>query len=140
MQPLVFSLFIYTFIINIVMAENYKPKTAINGSGLVIPRMVSLNKSLVFMRSGPGYKYPVLFEFKKKKYPVKVIAEFNIWRKVSTFNNITGWVHTKLLSSFRTGIILKTTILRKNPSNQSTHIATLLPKLVVEINKCNILL
>ena len=127
-----------TFFTNYSIADNYKPKSSINGSGLKIPRMVSLKKSLVFMRSGPGLEYPIKFEFIKKKYPMKVVAEYYNWRQVITFNNIKGWIHTQLLSSVRTGLILKVTFLKKNPSNQSQSIAKLLPNLLIDIKVCNV--
>ena len=60
-----------------VYSENYVPKTNINGSGLKIPRIVSLKNSLTYMRSGPGKKYPIIYEIKKKGYPIKIVAEFN---------------------------------------------------------------
>ena len=64
---IILSFFLLTLILNDSLANNYEPKVAINGSGLKIPRMVSLNQSLVFMRSGPGLNYPIKFELRKKK-------------------------------------------------------------------------
>ena len=118
-------------------ADDYKTKTVINGSGLKIPRMVSLKKSLVFMRTGPGKEYPVKFEFKKIKYPFKIIAEYNNWRQVETFNNISGWIHTQLLSSLKTGLILKTTLLYQSPLKLVNPKAKLLPHLLVKIKNCD---
>jgi SH3-like domain-containing protein len=126
-----------TLILNDSLANNYEPKVAINGSGLKIPRMVSLNQSLVFMRSGPGLNYPIKFELRKKKYPMKIISEYYNWRQVVTYNNIKGWIATHLLSSVKTGLILKTTFLKISPSNQSLSKAKLLPQLLIEIKKCN---
>ena len=91
------------------LSNTKKSKVSINGSGLKIPRIVSLKNSLTYMRSGPGKEFPVKFELKQKGYPLKIIAEYNNWRKVITSNNISGWVHTQLLSSVRTGLITKTT-------------------------------
>ena len=132
---------ILLIIIFIISSENalskqIEPKVSINGSGLEIPRMVSLKKSLTYMRSGPGKEFPVKFEFKKKGYHLKIIAEYNNWRKVKTFNDITGWIHTQLLSSFRTGIITKTTYLKSMPANSGNSLAQLLPNLLINIKKC----
>ena len=125
----------------IVSPENALSKTnelkaSINGSGLKIPRMVSLKNSLTYMRSGPGKEFPVKFELKQKGYPLKVVAEFNNWRKVVTFSKISGWIHTQLLSSFRTGLITKTTFLKKIPSSSSNSLAKLLPNLLINVKKC----
>ena len=111
-------------------------KFSINGSGLEIPRIVSLKNSLTYMRTGPGKQFPVKFEFKQKGYPLKIIAEYHNWRKVITSNNISGWIHTQLLSSVRTGLITKTTFLKKIPSNSSNSLAKLLPNLLINIHFC----
>ena len=113
-----------------------KQKVSINGSGLEIPRMVSLKNSLTYMRSGPGKEFPVKYELKQKGYPLKIIAEYNNWRKVKTMNNISGWIHTQLLSSFRTGLITETTFLKTIPFNSGKFLAKLLPNLLINIKKC----
>ena len=118
------------------LTKTKEPKVSINGSGLAIPRIVSLKNSLAYMRSGPGKEFPVKFELKQKGYPLKIIAEYNNWRKVKTFNDITGWIHTQLLSSFRTGLITKTTFLKAMPSNSGNSLAQLLPNLLINIKNC----
>jgi len=133
----IFSLFFLIFFTNNTLANNYEPKVDINGNCLQIPRMVSLKQSRVFMRAGPGPNYPIKFEFRKKKYPMKIIAEYYHWRQVVTYDNIKGWIATHLLSSVKTGLILKTTFLKISPSNQSLSKAKLLPQLLIEIKKCN---
>ena len=130
---------IVSFIISseTALSKTKEPKFSINGSGLMIPRIVSLKNSLTFMRTGPGKEFPVKFELKQKGYPLKVVAEFNNWRKVITFGKISGWVHTQLLSSIRTGLITKTTLLKKIPTNSSNSLAKLLPNLLITIKKCD---
>ena len=118
------------------LSKTKETKVSINGSGLMIPRIVSLKNSLTYMRTGPGKEFPVKFELKQKGYPLKVVAEFNNWRKVITFSKISGWVHTQLLSSLRTGLITKTTFLKKIPSNSSNSLAKLLPNLLIKVRDC----
>jgi SH3-like domain-containing protein len=136
------SVFIFLFLViffsKVAHSENYVPKTNINGSGLKIPRIVSLKNSLTYMRSGPGTKYPIIFEIKQKGHPLKIISEFNNWRKVNTSDNLTGWIHTQMLSSFKTGIIIKTTLLKKTPSEKSQNEAKLLKNLLINIQKCEL--
>ncbi len=134
-----FSIFLLiNFIISSsnALSNTKEPKQSINGSGLKIPRIVSLKTSLTNMRSGPGKEFPIKFELKQKGHPLKIIAEYNNWRKVITFNNISGWVHTQLLSSVRTGLITKTTFLKKIPSKSSNSVAKLLPNLLIKIIMC----
>ncbi len=133
---LIFFIISLLFFIENALSNNKESRVSINGSGLKIPRIVSLKNSLTFMRSGPGKEFPVKFEFKKKGYPLKIIAEYNNWRKVTTFNNITGWMHTQLLSSVRMGLVTKTTLLKMTPSNSGDTLAKLLPNLLIKINKC----
>ena len=139
-KPIIlFSIFLmmsFLLLIENAFSNNKEPRVSINGSGLKIPRMISLKNSLTYMRSGPGKEFPVKFEFKKKGYPLKIIAEYNNWRKVTTFNNITGWMHTQLLSSVRTGLVTKTTMLKIIPSNSGNTLAKLLPNLLIKIKKC----
>ena len=118
------------------LSKTKEPKVSINGSGLMIPRVVSLKNSLTYMRTGPGKEFPVKFELKQKGYPLKVVAEFNNWRKVITFGKISGWIHTQLLSSIRTGLITKTTLLKKLPTNSSNSLAKLLPNLLITVKMC----
>ena len=118
------------------LSNKKEPRVSINGSGLKIPRIVSLKTSLTYMRSGPGKEFPIKFELKQKGHPLKIIAEYNNWRKVITSNDISGWVHTQLLSSVRTGLITKTTFLKKIPTNSSSSLAKLLPNLLINIKTC----
>ena len=129
-------LFIFCVCSKNSFAEKYIPKVSINGSGLDIPRMVSLKRVPVYMRTGTGSEYPIKYEYNKANYPMNIIGEFNNWRKVNTINNIKGWIHTSLLSSFKTGLILETTVLKTSPFDKSRSIAKLLPNLLVEIKVC----
>ncbi len=100
--------------------------------------MASLKKSLTYVRTGPGKEFPIKFEINQKGYPVKIIAEFNNWRKVKTKSNLSGWIHTQLLSSFKTGLIVSNTLLKKRPLDSSKELAKLLPDLLTNVKKCKI--
>ena len=134
----------FIFIINLIFysqptfSEIIKTKNSINGTGLKIPRIVSLKYALTFVRTGPGKEFPIKFEINKKGYPVKIIAEFNNWRKINTKNNLSGWIHTQLLSSFKTGLIITKTTLKTRPSDSSRNLAVLLPDLLINIKKCKL--
>ena len=132
----IFLVIIFMMSSNNVLSNTKEPRVSINGSGLKIPRIVSLKTSLTYMRSGPGKEFPIKFELKQKGHPLKIIAEYNNWRKVITSNDISGWVHTQLLSSVRTGLITKTTFLKKIPTNSSKSLAKLLPNLLINVIIC----
>ena len=99
---------------------------------------MSLKNSLTYMRSGPGKKYPIIFEIKQKGYPLTIVSEFNNWRRVINSNNLSGWIHTQMLSSFRTGVIIKNTLLKTRPSEKSKPKAKLLVNLLVNVKKCKL--
>ena len=88
------------------------------------------------MRTGPGKEFPIKSEINQKGYPVEIIAEFNNWRKIKTKSNLSGWIHTQLLSSFKTGLIVSNTLLKKRPLDSSKDLAKLLPDLLINIKKC----
>ncbi len=77
-----------------------------NETGLEIPRYVSLKSDDANIRVGPSKNYPIEIKFIKKNYPLKVLDEYEEWRKVEDFNRNIGWIHKSLISGIRTGIVL----------------------------------
>ena len=80
-------------------------KLVVQGSGLPVPRFVTLKSDTVNMRVGPGREYPLSWVYKKKNLPVKVIAEFDVWRKIIDHEGTTGWVHSQLVTLKRYALI-----------------------------------
>jgi len=79
---------------------------AARGSGLPVPRYVSLKSDRVNLRQGPGTDYPAAWVFRRAGMPVEVIQEFETWRKVRDADGTTGWVLGSLLSGRRTALVL----------------------------------
>ncbi|MET0407983.1 MAG: SH3 domain-containing protein, partial [Hyphomicrobium sp.] len=52
------------------------------GSGLPVPRFVSLKSDRVNLRNGPGTDYPTGWVYRRAGLPVEVIKEFETWRQV----------------------------------------------------------
>ena len=75
-------------------------------TGLEIPRYVSLKSDDSNIRVGPSKNYPIEIKYIKKNYPLKVLEEYEEWRKVEDFNRNIGWIHKSLITGTRTGIIL----------------------------------
>lgn len=59
--------------------------------------MVSVARSKVNMREGPGRKYTILWEL-GQGYPLRVIERKGNWLKVKDFENDSGWVLGKLVN------------------------------------------
>lgn len=70
-------------------------------SKLPLPRYASVKAGRANMRNGPSRQYPILWNYKYKHMPVRIVAEHENWRKVETFDGAVGWFHISLLSSVR---------------------------------------
>lgn len=75
------------------------------GSGLPLPRFVSLKSDKVNLRNGPGTDYPTSWVFRHAGLPLEVIKEFEGWRQVRDAEGTTGWVIQSFLSGRRTALI-----------------------------------
>jgi len=78
-----------------------------SGTGLPIPRFVSLRTDEANVRTGPGMQYPKQWVLVKKHIPLEIISEYQDWRKVRDIQGDEGWVHKAMLSGKRTGIVRK---------------------------------
>ncbi|MBI3419635.1 MAG: hypothetical protein HY053_05845 [Proteobacteria bacterium] len=79
--------------------------SAIKRSGLPLPRWASLRGESVYMRAGPGFRYPILWVFRRKGLPVEITAEFDTWRRIRDSEGAEGWVHQSNLSGKRAFLI-----------------------------------
>ena len=91
------SIFIFSQICNAEIGKE---------TGLEIPRYVSLKSNDANIRVGPSINYPIEIKYIIKNYPLKVLEEYEEWRKIEDFKKNIGWIHKSLISGNRTGIIL----------------------------------
>ncbi|MEZ5898889.1 MAG: SH3 domain-containing protein [Hyphomicrobiaceae bacterium] len=77
-----------------------------SGSGLPVPRFVSLKSDRVNLRNGPSTEYPTGWVFRRAGLPLEVIKEYEAWRQVRDAEGTTGWVLQSLLSGRRTALVL----------------------------------
>lgn len=90
----------------LAQAASDAPAVATGGSGLPVPRFVSLKSDKVHLRQGPGFDHRVLWVFRRAGLPVEVIREFETWRQVRDAEGTTGWVAQTLVSGRRTALVL----------------------------------
>ncbi len=104
-----------------------------------LPRFVSLRSSEVYVRTGPGQKFPVQWIFTKKGIPVEITLEYDVWRKIKDFEGQEGWVHKSLLSGKRTGFAQseKQIPLHIKSKENSNIQAYLEPKVLIHIALCD---
>ena len=72
-----------------------------------VPRFVSLKSSSANMRVGPSKNHPIAWLYTQVGLPLKITAEFDVWRRVQDHKGIQGWMHVSLLSSERTALVQK---------------------------------
>ena len=101
-------------------------------TGLEIPRYVSLKSNDANIRVGPSKNYPIEIKYIKKNYPLKVLEEYEDWRKVEDFHKNFGWIHKSLISGIRTGIVLS------NDNKNIKLLNTLNGNVIGEIGRGNI--
>ena len=92
------------------------------GTGLPLPRFVSLRANEVNLRTGPGVQHPIDWIYRRQNLPVEIIAEYETWRKIRDWNGDTGWIHQSMVAGKRTIIVtgsvrtLRTKAGAKSPS------------------------
>ncbi|WP_332817826.1 SH3 domain-containing protein [Sphingopyxis sp.] len=70
-----------------------------------LPYWASISVDEARMRKGPSPDVPVIWEYRRKDLPVKVIARFETWRKIEDPDGTQGWMAARLLSRTRTAIV-----------------------------------
>ena len=76
-----------------------------HGSGLPVPRFVSLKSDKVNVRAGPTKDHDVAWVYNRAGLPVEVTAEFENWRRIRDWEGAEGWVYHSLLSGRRTALV-----------------------------------
>lgn len=107
------------------------------GSGLPLPRFVSLRAQEANMRAGPGEQYPIKWTYQRPGLPLEIVAEFHHWRKVRDWQGTEGWIHSSMLSSRRSFIVVGgTRPLRAKPDAGSRAVAQVESKVVGRLRQC----
>ena len=74
-------------------------------TGLPLPRYAALRADKVYMRRGPGDRYPIDWVYHRRGLPVEIEREFDVWRLVEDSDGQKGWVHQATLYGSRTFVI-----------------------------------
>jgi SH3-like domain-containing protein len=86
-----------------VLMATAGPATA--QSDVELPYWASISVDEARMRKGPSPEVPVMWEYRRKDLPVKVIARHETWRKIEDPDGTRGWMAARLLSRTRTAIV-----------------------------------
>ncbi len=143
--PQVFHLFLLTLTLfypitwtaGLTDANAQEPKLTVRGSGLPVPRFVTLKFDEANLRAGPGREYPVLWQYRTIGLPLLVDAEFDIWRKVIDHDGTAGWMHGSVLSLRRMALVKNNmTEIHASPDQKSIVIALAERNALMELKSC----
>lgn len=101
-----------------------------------VPRFVSLRNKETNLRAGPGNRYPILWIYKEKGYPVEILDEYELWKQVREADGTIGWVHQSQISKIRHGVLLEETFLMNAPLRNARPVATVQKGTIGKILKC----
>ena len=107
------------------------------GTGLPLPRFVSLRAAEANLRTGPGVQYPVEWVYNRAQLPLEVIAEYHTWRKVRDSQGTQGWMHQSMLDGRRTAVVMGALrTLRQKPDAEAAAVARVEPGVVGRVLEC----
>lgn len=89
----------------------------------VVPYWASIAVDEARMRKGPSPDVPVIWEYRRRDLPVRVVARYESWRKVEDPDGTTGWMAARLLSRTRTGIVTADTAVMREEASSAAPIA-----------------
>jgi len=92
-------------------------------SDVELPYWASINVDEARMRKGPSPDVPVIWEYRRKDLPVKVVARFETWRKIEDPDGTQGWMAARLLSRTRTAIVTGETRPLRDAASVSAGVA-----------------
>src|SRR5919206_491639 len=113
------------------------------GTGLPVPRYVSLKTDRVNLREGPSKDHRTTWVYQRAGLPVEIVAEYETWRRIRDSEGTEGWVLHSLLSGRRTALIQpwakdNTPItLLDRPDDKGGVVAQLQPSVVANVKECD---
>ncbi|MDR2777336.1 MAG: SH3 domain-containing protein [Rickettsiales bacterium] len=69
---------------------------------------VALRASETNLRAGPGKHFPVVYVYKLRHMPLRVLGEYDKWLRVIDMDGDSGWVNEGLTTKLRTVITINT--------------------------------
>ena len=96
----------------------------------------SLKHKEVNLRAGPGERYPILWIYQERNYPVEVLDSFENWRQIREKDGTIGWVHQNMLKQARHVLIETEALLLKRNDPTSNAIAVVQPGVIAKVDAC----
>ena len=96
----------------------------------------SLKHDEVNLRTGPGERYPIVWVYQEKNFPVEVLDSFELWRQIREKDGTIGWVHQNMLKKTRYVIVEQEGELLKKNDSASAVIAVVQPGVIARLEEC----
>ncbi|MBO7483880.1 MAG: hypothetical protein J6T55_01995 [Alphaproteobacteria bacterium] len=96
----------------------------------------SLKYDKVNLRTGPGERFPILWVYQEKNFPVEVLDSFEIWRQIREKDGTLGWVHQNMLKKTRYAIVEREASLLKKDDPQAPVVALVQPGVIAKVEEC----
>lgn len=118
------------------------PIAVAQGTGLPLPRFVSLKASRVNVRIGPSNGHAVKWIFVRAGLPVEIVQEFENWRRIRDSAGAEGWVYHALLSGRRTVLVApwdgsQPVTVHARATEDAGSVAVLAPNVVAGVRSCD---
>jgi SH3-like domain-containing protein len=113
------------------------------GTGLPVPRYVSLKTDRVNLREGPSKDHRTAWVYQRAGLPVEIVAEYETWRRIRDSEGTEGWVLHSLLSGRRTALVQPWAkdnaflTLLDRPDDRGAVVAQLQPGVVANVKDCD---
>lgn len=106
---------------------------------LPLPRYVSIRAETVNARRGPGLDYRIDWVFQRAGLPVKIVEEYDHWRRIVDSDDAGGWVYHALLTSRRTALVTAPEVaLRAGPATTAAATAIARQGVVAQLVRCRV--
>jgi SH3-like domain-containing protein len=104
------------------------------------PHYMSIRRDEANMREGPSYDHRILWVYKHKEYPLKVVAKYDAWLRVKDVDGTVGWMHRTQLSDRRTVLFIGFTKspLRNGTGLKAKILAYAQPGVVARLKACKL--
>src|SRR5919206_535976 len=113
------------------------------GTGLPVPRYVSLKTDRVNLREGPSKDHRTVWVYQRAGLPVEIVAEYETWRRIRDSEGTEGWVLHSLLSGRRTALVTPWTKgdvqpvpLFERADERAETVAKLQPNVIANVKQC----
>jgi SH3-like domain-containing protein len=124
-------------------AQAQEPPGGRRGTGLPVPRYVSLKTDRVNLREGPSKDHRTAWVFQRAGLPVEIVAEYETWRRIRDAEGTEGWVLHSLLSGRRTALVMPWAKgetppipLLESGEERAVVLARLQPGVIVNVKQC----